>query len=76
MPGTQSGQEKRPMRYQTCKLHLHYTSSKVIESPHLPGNLALILFNITIKLFLTETMFVLKDHILIMSHSPLHYMLS
>lgn len=37
------------MRYQTCKLHLRYTSSKVTASPHLPGNLARTLFNTTVK---------------------------
>lgn len=60
------------MRYWTCRLHLHYTSFKVIMSPHLPGNLVLTL-NITIKLSLMEIMSVPKDSVLIMSHSPLHY---
>lgn len=75
-PATQSGQEKRSMRYQTCRLHLHYTSFKVIMSPHLPGNLVLTLLNITIKLSLIEIMAVPKDSVLMMSHSPLHCMLS
>lgn len=75
-PGTQSGQEKRSVRYWTCRLHLHYTSFKVTMSPHLPGNLVLTLLTITIKLSLTEIMSVPKDHVLIKSHSPLHGMLS
>lgn len=52
------------MRYQTCRLHLHYTSFKVS-----PGNLVLTLLNITIKLSLIEITSVPKDSVLIMSHS-------
>lgn len=64
--GTQSEQEEA-----SEVSDLHYTSSKVIMSPHLPGNLALTLFNITIELSLAETNFLPKDSILIMSHHML-----
>lgn len=57
------------MRYQTCRLHLHYTSFKAMMSPHLPRNLVLTLLNITIKLSLIEIMSVPKDSVLIVPQS-------